>query len=268
MVENKEKYLEIKNKFFGNHLSHAYIIETNSISENKKIILSMIKSLFCCNKNCTNCKVCYLIDNKEYSDLEIIRPINGIIKKEQLLNIKAKFLTKSLTNIRIYVIIEAEKLNKHASNTILKFLEEPNENVIAFLVTSNKYKLLDTIISRCQTIILDNKNNNDIDESLKELLTYIPNKTMLYNYENIITNIFPSKEILKEKLEKLENIYYDYIQENEISDVSILEILQRNSINKIIKYVSIIEKEKHKLDYNVNYKLWLDNFCTKIMEVE
>ena len=47
-------------------------------------------------------------------------------------------------------------MNDYASNSLLKFLEEPEKNIYAFLISSNVMKVLETIKSRCQLIMLDN----------------------------------------------------------------------------------------------------------------
>ena len=58
--------------------------------------------------------------------MEIIKTEAQSIKKEEILQLKEKFKTKSVYNSkRIYIIEEAEKLNSSSANTLLKFLEEP-----------------------------------------------------------------------------------------------------------------------------------------------
>ena len=69
-----------------------------------------------------------------------------IIQKEQVTNLKNEFKIKSaFNNKRIYIIKNAENLNKSSANTMLKFLEEPEDNIIALLITNNKTKVLETI---------------------------------------------------------------------------------------------------------------------------
>ncbi len=58
-------------------------------------------------------------------------------------------------------------MNLSAANSILKFLEEPEEGIIAILITNNRYELLDTIRSRCQIITLNNRNGNEISPLVK-----------------------------------------------------------------------------------------------------
>ena len=78
------------------------------------------------------------------------------IKKEQILNIEEHFSAKPIyLKNNIYIINNADKLNKAAANTMLKFLEEPEDNILGFFITNNKEQMLDTIKSRCQIVLVN-----------------------------------------------------------------------------------------------------------------
>ena len=73
-------------------------------------------------------------------------------------------------------------MNSFSANTILKFLEEPNENIIAFLLTNNRYHVIDTIVSRCQILSLKESNYDcKINDDNINFLNYIlnPNSFLL-----------------------------------------------------------------------------------------
>ena len=59
---------------------------------------------------------------------------------------------------KVYILDEAHMLTKDASNALLKTLEEPPSHVIFVLATTEKHKLLDTIVSRCQLISFEGPN--------------------------------------------------------------------------------------------------------------
>ena len=70
-----------------------------------------------------------------YPEIKIIEPDGMWIKKEQLMELQEEFNKTAIEGSkRIYTILECEKLNKQAANSILKFLEEPNDDIIALLV--------------------------------------------------------------------------------------------------------------------------------------
>jgi len=163
-------------------ISHAYLIETNNYYRGLDFAIAFAKSILCPKNNlkfnnCGECTQCARIDSKNFSELEIIEPDGSWIKKEQLDKLQKNFSTKSLeSSNKVYIINHAEKLNLSAANSILKFLEEPEENIVAILLVDNMYSLLDTIISRCQIIKLNNKRNfKDNVSTIEKISNYLFN---------------------------------------------------------------------------------------------
>ena len=73
------------------------------------------------------------------------------------------------SNYKVYIIDEVHMLTKEAFNALLKTLEEPPSHVIFILATTEKHKILDTIISRCQVF--------DFNRPNKGLLVELVNRT-------------------------------------------------------------------------------------------
>lgn len=161
-------YNIIVNSVSKNKISHAYLFDTNSYPKAMDFIMAFVKYLLCSNhytnnNSCGECSLCRKIDDGNYTELKIIEPDGMWIKKEELSELQKEFSTKPVEGkYRIYIVKEAEKLNTAAANSILKFLEEPEEGIIAILVTDNLYQLLDTIISRCQIISLKEASIEEI----------------------------------------------------------------------------------------------------------
>ena len=259
-----------KDKFF-----HAYIIETNENENYENAIIELVKLIFSRNFSDINDfeykRICNLIDNESFVDFIEVFPNNQIIKKEQLIDVKYKFKNKSLGNMQVYVVFDADKMNKEASNTILKFLEEPSDGVIAILVTKNKYMLLDTIISRCQILSMDNIDENLYDSILVHFFElFNSSKNAFLNYNKIIEELFVDKKQTIKILDLLEKKYYNYISSfnDSINFVEEDENLNGLTLDQLLKFVELIRKEKEKLKYNLNFKLWLDNFIIRYMEVK
>ena len=153
--------------------------------------LSFAKSLICPNckdgqAECNNCNICKMIDEGNYPELKIVNPDGFWIKKEQLLDLKNEFNKKTIIgNKKIYIINKADRLNVNSANTILKFLEEPEEGIIAILVTENIYQLLNTIISRCQIISLNGQNKLNKEEDIISKIAYLLTDNN-ENYNNFI----------------------------------------------------------------------------------
>ena len=175
--KNNKFYNYAKNlkKYF-----HAYIFEVDDIETSYPLILAFIKMIICPNhytnnKSCLDCNICHLIDENYYEDLKVIETTDKIIKKEQITKLQQELSLKSSNNTnQVYVIKEADKMNLNAANSLLKFIEEPEENIYGILITTNKKSLLSTILSRCQIIELKveketNYNLEDINNSLSFL---------------------------------------------------------------------------------------------------
>ena len=178
--------------------------------------IAFAKSIFCPYKymnstKCVNCTQCLKIDKNEFSEFTIIEPDGMWIKKEQLDGLQKKFETKGVeSDKRIYIINHAEKMNPSAANSILKFLEEPEPNIIAILITDNRYQLLDTIVSRCQIINFHNTVNMSNTDFISIFRTSISNSYIdtIENEEvkNYIESVIKFVEYLE--LHKLDTILY------------------------------------------------------------
>ena len=165
-------------------------------------------------------------------------------------------------------------MNKESTNSMLKFLEEPSDGVIALLVVKNRYMLLDTIISRCQVLTMDNisKEDPEDDNLLVHFFSiFTSSKNAFLNYNKIIEELFVDKKQTIKILDLLEKKYYNYLGE-EKSNLNDSDVI-KNSLEKLdkMKLVDLIEfvsSERKKLRYNVNFKLWLDSFIIGYMEVK
>lgn len=272
----KERFINYVDKIIlNNKLSHAYLIELDNYDKDLSYVYSFIKMILCdvsynelssCNNPIIN-----QIDNNNYPDITIISTDNSVIKKGQLIDLQKEFSNKSLlNNKRIYIIFQSEKLNTSSANTILKFLEEPEDDIIAFLLTDNRYHVLDTLLSRCQVLSLKENNNiiNSDDSDLDFLDCVINPHNFYIKYNYFIINIIPDKDIAKNKFINVENIIINYLNSkycyhNDDNDFYIL--LDKVDNNKLINIISIIEEYIVKLDFNINYKLWLDAIFSRFV---
>lgn len=299
----------LTNEIKNNKLSHAYIFETNNYTKSYDLIVQFVKYIACPNSikedhDESKCYICTSINNNEFIEFKIIDPDNLQIKKEEMLDLQKEFMSKPISgNKKIYLIKNAERLNSSSSNSILKFLEEPEENIIAILMVSSRYNLLKTIISRCQVISL-NKNNErkpveeiiyinyfnkeEYNDELKEKINdYIINTiSFIKNYEKNIkdsllyTNqyfhqYFKTREDALISFEILKMVYYDmlsskekgeYVYFNEYKD-ELDEINKLNSINMIVEKLNIIIESIEKIKYNVNLSLLIDKYLMEVGDI-
>lgn len=280
MVEEsviKKKFIDYVDKIIDNgRISHAYLFEVDNYERDLDYIYNFIKMILCKCKydelNNNDNKIISLIDSNNYPDLYVIKPDGSSIKKGQMIDLQKEYSNKSLLdNKRIYIIEECEKMNQSSANTILKFLEEPEDDVVAILIADNRYHVIDTIISRCQIISL--KENNRIGDYSDEFIDFfecvLKPKEFYIKYNNFIKNVIPEKSIVIDYLNKINNIIVTYLNYkngvcDEFSD-DLKILLEKYDDNYLINIISIIEDEIQKLNFNVNYKLWLDAFFAKLI---
>ena len=273
-------YDSVTRIFNNDSLTHAYLIEVSNYGTDYADVLKFVK-LILCSKNdksidkvdCGECNTCSLIDEGNYPDLYVIEPDGNNIKKEQILLLEREFNNASLLdNKRIYIIKEAEKMNSFAANTILKFLEEPSPNIIAILLTRNRYKIIDTILSRCQLLSLKSVDSNEDFSDYAYFSKFLVDPDDLFlNYDDIINKLFvdEEKKIDKKKMKDfflgLSKLLLDYYNQSGNIDDNTIKVLDRIDHDKIFNFISIIEEEIGNLDFNVNNKLWLDRLFSKFI---
>ncbi len=271
----KKLYIDyINNVVVNKKFSHAYLIELDNYDSDMKYVYIFIKMLICnisyddLLKSDNN--IIKLIDDGNYPDITIVSSDTSVIKKSAIIDLQREFNNKSLlNNYKIYIIKEAEKLNGSSANTILKFLEEPEDNIIAFLLTDNRFHVIDTILSRCQVLSLkESKYNYIFNDELFDFIGYLlkPNNFFI-SYNELVKNKYSDKNNFKNLLVNSEKVFLDYIAnyKNSEFNVDIANLLSNYSIEYLVNIISIIEEYLVKLDYNVNYKLWVDSLFSKLI---
>ena len=264
---------EINNSIKNGKISHAFLIETNDYLRKDELILAFIKLLF---KNSSNTEdefenISNLIDNNACADFMIIEPDGAFIKKEQIQNLKEKFKTTTEINRpRIYWIKDADKLNKYAANSLLKFLEEPEGNIIAILETNNRYKIMETIRSRCQIYSFINLfkdkmiDYNEKTISIVEILEKYKKKSIAYlNME--LDNDLKNKEYWLEIFNNMIDIYEKALRKKENINLNanneiINYIVDNNTLQELINKIDVLFTTIKNLDYNLNIAMMLDKF--------
>ena len=134
-------------------LNHAYLFSGNFGSLEMALFLS--KSLFCSEKTgifpCEKCRNCKLIEQEEFPDVTIIKPLNQVIKTERIRELVGQFAQSGIENQRqVFIIEQAEKMHVNAANSLLKVIEEPQSEIYIFFLTDDEEQMLPTIRSRTQ----------------------------------------------------------------------------------------------------------------------
>lgn len=141
---------------------HGFLMSGALYTELERLAERMLAALFCkLEKNlslpCGQCQSCRLIAAREHPDIIFINPdkTHGLIKIDQIRHLdKRLFTTSQLSQGRGIIINPADKMNRNASNALLKILEEPPANTYFLLIAEQISTIPATIISRCQRFSL------------------------------------------------------------------------------------------------------------------
>lgn len=235
MKEENIKYLS--NVIDENKLSHAFLVESNNYED----VMNSVFKLF------LEKKMIFNIDDIENNiSVRILRPIDNLIDKDQILNLQEFLSTMSFDGYyKLFFILNAGLMNEQSVNKLLKVLEEPNEKVVGFLISDNSNELLPTLISRCQVLKNDiDASNVEVDEDIFNNLCKFKN----FNFEDYI-----KFKVVVSKLDKvvINNLFLKYLAylDNE-NDIFYLKV------NVFLNNIR----------YNVNIDLALDKLYFESLE--
>ncbi len=115
---------------------------------------------------CDSCRA--IINNSSMDVLEMDAASNRGIDEIRDLRDKVN-LAPTQGRMKVYIIDEVHMLTTEAFNALLKMLEEPPEHVVFVLATTEKHKVLPTIISRCQSFDFRRPGISTLSEKLREI---------------------------------------------------------------------------------------------------
>ncbi len=248
------------NLYETNKISHSYLIGNVFYDDIKEELSQVIKKYFINNLN--------NIENNP--DIIILKDDENGIKKEDIKDLINKINnTSQFNSCKIYIIENADKLNDFSCNALLKTLEEPPENVYAFLLSSNIDEVKDTIYSRCQKIFVSSTTSSQIeDEEISKLSDEIIDaiekdklKVIAKNYDfySIISDRNVFFKILNNVLYKYEKSLKEMLKSsgNNI-------ICKNNNIDEISRKIIVINDNINLLRYPVNKNLIIDRFIIEM----
>ena len=258
-----------------NSFSHAYLLNTNNLEITldyaKKfasyIILDNVK-----NKEEKE-DIAYKIEKDIFDDLYIVNPPSLGITNEEIAKLLKYMETKSVREDgrRVYIINGIERITRDISNKILKFLEEPENNIYAILITSNIDQILSTIISRTQVINLNfalPEKNDKIEQTQVFLNTLLEKKEKTIAYVNsLFYDIISNREEIYNQFELIEKIISNAInkkENNKTNDVYKNENIEKLSLNKLINILDKTNKLKQLIKKNINLNLLIDRFIIEV----
>ena len=164
----------LRNQIIYNRIGHAYLFCGTRGTGKTSIAKLFAKAVNCehpVNGNpCNACPSCQAINNQSSLDvLEIDAASNNGVDEIREIRDKSTYAPSRAT-YKVYIIDEVHMLSTGAFNALLKTLEEPTENVVFILATTELHKIPATILSRVQRFEFKSIKQGAIKEHLASIL--------------------------------------------------------------------------------------------------
>ena len=162
----------LKNSILRGQLAHAYLFCGPRGVGKTSAARIFAKTINCSNPGpdlepCGECESCRsFAEGRSYSIHELDAASNNSVDDIRALTDKVR-IPPQIGRYSVYIIDEVHMLSQQAFNAFLKTLEEPPAHAIFILATTEKHKILPTILSRCQTYDFNRISVEDMVRNMK-----------------------------------------------------------------------------------------------------
>ncbi|MCT0444894.1 DNA polymerase III subunit gamma/tau [Lactococcus lactis] len=173
MVGQEVVATTLKNAIVNHQISHAYLFSGPRGTGKTSAAKIFAKAINCPNQvdgePCNNCFICDSITKGSLDDvIELDAASNNGVDEIREIRDKSTYAASQAT-YKVYIIDEVHMLSTGAFNALLKTLEEPTENVVFVLATTELQKIPATIISRVQRFAFKSITTGDIRTYLAKI---------------------------------------------------------------------------------------------------
>ena len=165
----------LKNAIKNHQLAHAFLFCGPRGVGKTTCARILAKTINCTNPTpdgeaCNTCNSCISFDAGTSLNIhELDAASNNSVEDIRTLVEQVRFAPQA-GKYKVYIVDEVHMLSTSAFNAFLKTLEEPPSYAIFILATTEKHKILPTILSRCQIFDFKRITNNDTVEHLQEIV--------------------------------------------------------------------------------------------------
>ncbi|WP_395473214.1 DNA polymerase III subunit gamma/tau [Spiroplasma endosymbiont of Nomada rufipes] len=264
----------LKNSILNNSFNHAYLFSGSKGTGKTSTAKIFAKSINCQNNidgdACNTCENCINISSNNCIDiLEIDGASNNGVDEIRSIRDNINLLPMNF-KYKVYIIDEVHMLTTSAFNALLKTLEEPPQHIIFILATTEPYKVIPTIISRC--LWFEFKKIN-VNETKKHFIDVLTKEKINFEVEAVEELAILSEGSLRDGLNYLEKTF-NYGNNITLKNVEkIFSVLSTK--NKILFLINIfncnIEQVIKQLtlfdEYTIQYKKNIIDFIYILEEI-
>jgi DNA polymerase-3 subunit gamma/tau len=174
VVGQKALTTTLKNAIAGNKLAHAYLFSGPRGVGKTTCARIFAKTINCLNQTadheaCNACESCVAFnEQRSYNIHELDAASNNGVDDIRSLIDQVR-IPPQIGRYKVYIIDEVHMLSPAAFNSFLKTLEEPPAHAIFILATTEKHKIIPTILSRCQVYDFNRISISDIVAHLQHV---------------------------------------------------------------------------------------------------
>lgn len=263
-----EKQKQILKKMIDeDKIGHAYLFTGKDGIGKKLVAIEFAKQVMSSETS----------DSFNETDFKIILPEKDSIKIEEVRSlIDEVYLKTTYSKRKVIIIDDADKMNMNAQNALLKVLEEPPVYATLILITSNKDKIIKTILSRVTEIKFSPLSNEELLEiigkdvefdfargSASKALALINDST--YSLSKELVDVLEKHNFIdvNRKLSEIKSMDdVDMCKLLEFSKIIYYKDLKTDTYKKV-KKISLIDETIRNIKRNANLDLTLDNLNIK-----
>lgn len=164
----------LKNSILNKHLGHAYLFSGPRGVGKTTCARIFARTINCpditeSGEACNTCESCVSFnENRSYNIHELDAASNNSVDDIRVLTEQVR-IPPQIGTYSVYIIDEVHMLSQSAFNAFLKTLEEPPAHAVFILATTEKHKIIPTILSRCQIFDFNRIHVEDAVAYLKEI---------------------------------------------------------------------------------------------------
>lgn len=232
------------------------------------------------------CKSCKCFVGQNHPDFSVINEEGNTIKIEQIREMISKVLEQPIvSNKKVYIINDCEKMTIEAQNCLLKTLEEPPKFAMIILISSRENLILNTIKSRCMTLKFKDISKEELKKYAMDTLGYTEvTEDLLESFEGSIAQAIKKKEHqdimaqIKSVVDEFENqdlvhimndakVLYDkeYVDDY-LSYMTVYTYKKSVENKKYIDCIGMINECRRRLKSNCNFDMCLDSLIFDMHE--